>query len=207
MNFIKKGVITLIFASFIMLFNGWTLTDAYTGYAGADGDLSYATAQAKVTKAYLDQMGYYTTLYTGSSYTEASVKNNVPSVRAFYTSCHGSSNASAFWTNNASESVTSSELYSWTVGFYKFAFIDACHSGESKAMYSAFNMVDNDGKSDAYLGWIGLSYDSANYTNFTTAVYELLDQGETINSAVWTARTRTGITNYQIYGDYQMTMY
>ncbi|MBE6052796.1 MAG: hypothetical protein E7212_02610 [Clostridium sartagoforme] len=206
MKFMKKSLVILIFSAFIMIFNECNFAEAYTGYAGGDGGLYYASAQARIAKYYLDLMGYSTTEYTGVNYTKSSVSSNVANVGVFYVSCHGSSNASAFWTNQSQSKITSSELYSWTRGFYKFGFIDACHSGETQAMYNALNMSDGDGASHAFLGWNDLSYDNYDYYIFTMYVFEKLAEGYTINDAVWTARQKSGVTNYQIYGDYQMTM-
>lgn len=179
---------------------------AYTGYSGADTRLTWARQQAADAKRYLDSAGYATTTYIGSDFTKSSIQNVVPSVRVFYVSCHGSTTPSII-TDAGAQSVTASELYSWTRGFYKFAFIDACHSGETSKFYNAFNMSDGDGEYHAFLGWDGYSYDNASYATFNAAVFEKLASGQTVNDSVWAARVRTGITNYHIYGNYSTTLY
>ena len=203
MNIFKKLFISVVILSTIMV--NTTTASAYTGYVGADEDVPNAVRQAEVAKYYLDRSGYNTTLYAGSSFTKASIKNVVPSVRVFYVSCHGGGGGYYFCTKN--ENVYAREIYEWTRGFYKFVFIDACQSADSKRLYNAFNMVDGDGLNNAFLGWKGLAYSSGAYFTFSNTVFERLTAGATVNDAVWTARSRTGITNYQIYGNYKTTLY
>lgn len=206
MNKIKKIVMMMTFS--LTLGFSYQSASAYTGYAGADTRLAWASQQASDAKSHLDHAGYATTIYKGSSFTQSSIQTVVPTVRVFYASCHGSSTTPrSIVTNVGTEWVYSSEMYSWTRGFYKFAFIDSCYSGDTKDFYSSFNMVDGDGKYNAFLGWKGESYDTSGYATFTHAVFESLDGGMTVNDAVWTARSRTGITNYQIYGNYSSTLY
>lgn len=181
---------------------------AYSGYAGADENVPSAAFQAENAKYYLDRSGYDTNLYIGSSFTKQSVRSVVPSVRVFYVSCHGSQNVFVTHpTSSVTESIDSNEMYSWTRGFYKFVFIDSCHSADTKQFYYAFNMVDGDGLNNAFLGWKGTTPSGGISNTFSTTVFQRLTAGDTVNDAVWLARCRTGLTNYQIYGNYKTTLY
>ena len=90
--------------------------------------------------------------------------------------------------------------------FYKFAFIDACYSANNQSLYNAFNMSDGDGQSHAYLGWIGPGQDTYSYYSFSSKVLNDLYYGNDLNTSVWNARVFSGVTNYQIYGDWFMKM-
>lgn len=205
MRILKKVLITSIFA-FAFWLNCYPAY-AYTGYAGGDTRLNWAAQGARDAKKFLDSAGYSTTTYIGSSFTYESVRDQVPYVRVFYVNCHGKASPKEIITDAGKYSVTPSAMYTWTRGFYKFAFLDACHSGETKEFYNSFNMSDGDGQAHAFLGWNNTADDNATYATFTSTVLQNLAAGSTVNDSVWAARQRTGVTNYQIYGNYNATLY
>lgn len=204
----KKYFISLLTLVFLSVQS--TLVFAYSSFDGGYNSFSYADDLVNTASTCFSYAGYGSPVYYHYyDYYRSKVQAEVPYVTAFYVDSHGTSDHQLVTkeSNGANGYITSSSMYSWTVGFYKLVVFDTCHNGETDQWFKAFNMNYGDGLNHAYFGWTNLSYDSYNYYVFISIMLNDLATGSTVSGSVWDARNESGITNYAIYGNYSTTMY
>jgi len=205
---IKK--VLLLLTSLIITLSLATPAFAYSSYVGGDKSFTYAQNRMDNAKYCFSNTGYGSPVYYHlTDFYKSTIQNQVPLVRAFYTDSHGTSDGKNIVTHESDDTnafVSNTDMYNWTLGFYKFVYLDACDLGDTDVFFKAFNMNYGDGLNHALLAWNGTITDGTLYTAFSARVFSDLRTGETVNDAVWNARTSTGITNYAIYGNYSTTM-
>lgn len=211
----KKNILVitlLILIPFLLLSTNSVQAYSYSAFVGAYNNLpgSYNCSlyakncfSAKASRVF----------YHYNEFTYYDISTEVKNIGAFYVDCHGGndgvSSTSFPGTTRLSIqtddfSMNSDDMYSYTSGSYKFVFIDACHSGESKAWYYAFNMKTYTG--GAMVGWNGPASTDSSYQTFTQILMGQLQNGHTVNDSLWSAYINTGVNNYVMYGNGNLTL-
>jgi hypothetical protein len=176
---------------------------AFAAYAydyGRTSDLRYADECVSYASDAWVELGFSYQDYLGSSFTRSSFLANCPYGNGVYAYTHGSTTTIS---DNGSGTITTSDVSVSRKGDWKrLVFLDACNTATSSEWAAAWGIRTGDGDLHAFIGWVGFSYDSPLYADFTYCFFKNMSYYRyTIRRSLELAKAVTGISNYRYYGN------
>lgn len=172
-------------------------------FVGTLSELSYTSQCEEYAEEGFQNRGIASLVYT--NFTRNNFINNVPIVTCVYIDSHGGRQGTEELRviTSSGGDVTSMDADFYSKGYYKFVFMDTCHSADTNAWYRAFHMKGNNG--GLMLGWKAVA-DQTLTCYYTYFLFNKLGSGSNYGSAMYNAYLETKVSNYGYFGDANGTL-
>ncbi|MEW6772086.1 MAG: hypothetical protein AB1330_11965 [Bacillota bacterium] len=169
-------------------------------YNYGDDEFRYSSDNLLYACEAWTNLGLTWSAYFGWQFVESTVLANMPYGNGFYATCHGGPNVIY---DNYGSPIYGGEIYTARQGDWKrLVYCDACCSAYDGSLAWGFGIQNGDGSLHCFLGWIGITYDSYEHSQWNYVFWNNVKNHNTIyNSAVAANRQWPLPESWRFYGN------